>query len=188
VHLGNGEHWELKIGAMLAWQPFKFMNMKFDSYFAWALEAVEKRCAVFTGSGIKNMGPAVDADVNWEYFVGRFDFNFFHSKTKYISSTIGYEIYYKTADRIHFRKSKMTPWYGYDFRKGESNLQNADLEADLDNKLARNNTESVGHKIRTEGRLQLDEYLEVFAGGSYTFAGQNVPRETDLHCGVNVRF
>jgi len=188
VHLGNGEHWELKVGAMLAWQPCKFCNMKLDTYFAWALESVEKRSAVFTGSKIKNMGPAVDADVNWEYFVGRFDFNFFHPKTKYISGVLGYEIYYKTADRISFRKSKMTPWYGYDFRKGQANLDNEDLEYALDNKLARANTESVGHKIRSEARLQLDQYLEVFAGGSYTFAGQNLPRETDLHCGVNVRF
>jgi hypothetical protein len=187
VHLGNGEHWELKVGGMVAWEPLHWFNVKLDTYFSWVLEGVEKRCAVFEGSKIKNMGPAVDADVSWEYFVGRLDFNMFHRKTSYISGTLGYELYYKTTDKISFRKSKMTTWYGEHYSPAADET-NPNLEANLDNNLARANTEAIGHKIRSEIRCQLDEFVELFAGGSYTFAGKNLSRETDLHIGFNVRF
>ena len=183
VHLGNGEHWEFKVGGMLAWQPLKWMNVKFDMYFSWVLEALEKKCAAFKGAKIKNMGPGVNTDVCWEYWVSRLDFNFFHPKTNDISGTVGYEFYYKTKDNIYFRESQKTPFYG-SHHTDATNL----LKSDLDNTLAEANTEAIGHKIRSEIRCKLDKELEIFAGGSYMFAGQNLPRETDVHGGFNVRF
>jgi hypothetical protein len=183
VHLGNGEHWEVKVGGMLAWQPLKWMNVKLDSYYSFVIEATEKRCATFTGSKIKNIGPAVNADVEWQYLVTHLDVTLFHPKTTNISATLGYEFYYKTEDDITFKDKQATTWAGVHY-----NDQKTLLKEDLDNKLAEANTEQFGHKIRLEGRYQLAPRLEVFVGGAYTFAGKNLPRETDAHGGFNVRF
>ncbi|MFC1894496.1 hypothetical protein ACFLYH_00940 [Candidatus Dependentiae bacterium] len=181
VHTGNGEHWEIRFGGLVAWEPLSWLNVKLDLTGAYAFEGTENRCAVFEGSDVKNIGPCVGADVDWWYFITRLDFNFFHPKTKDISSTLGYEFYYKTKDDIHFKRTQMTPFYG-DNNDGTSNAAN------LSNSLAEKNTESIAHKIRFEGQYQLCPWLQAFAGGSYTFAGQYVQREGDAHCGVNVKF
>lgn len=181
---GNGQHWEIKFGGMVAWEPLGWMNAKLDIYGAYAFESTEQRCAAFTGANIKNIGPQVGADVDWWYFVGRLDFNFFHPKTKDISGLIGYEFYYKGEDNLHFKRSQMTPWYG-DNVPGTAVISNA---ANLSNGLAERHTEAIGHKVRLEGRIQINKWFEGFGGLSYTFAGQNLPRETDLHGGCNVRF
>jgi hypothetical protein len=106
----------------------------------------------------------------------------FHSKTNNISATVGYEFYYKTEDDITFKRAQVNTWAGEHFNTG------ADILGTLDNKLAEANTERFGHKVRLEGRYQLAPRLEVFVGGAYTFAGKNLPRETDAHGGFNVRF
>ncbi len=180
AHLGNGDHWEIKLGAMAAWEPIDWMNIKLDMYYSFALEATEHRCAAFTGAEIKNIGPRVDADVDWSYFVGRLDFNLFHPKTKDISTTIGYEFYYKTADSISYKSATALPWYA-------SSTQTT-LVKPLDHKVAERNTEAIGHKVRFESGFVISDWLEFFVGGSYTFAGQNLPRETDCHGGCNVKF
>ncbi len=187
AHLGNGEHFEIKLGGLMAWQPVDWMNAKIDLCVSFALEATEQRCAVFQGSTIKNIGPKADADVDWVSFTGRLDFNFFHPKTKDISSLIGYEFYYKGEDNIDFKQSTMETWLG---KKWNATTRKYDTDDNrtLDPKLAENNTEAIGHKVRFEGRYQANQWLELFAGGSYVFAGQNLPRETDCHAGANVKF
>ena len=186
AHLGNGEHWELRFGGMVAWDALSWMNIKLDLTGAYAFEATEERAAVYQGSRVKNIGPKVDADVDWWYFIARLDFTFFHPKTKDLSTTIGYEFYYKTEDDINFKQATRTSWLGrrWDVPTGTW----IDYFDTLDNGLAEKNTEAIGHKIRFEGRYQLCQWLEAFAGGSYIFAGQNIPRESDFHGGVNVRF
>lgn len=187
VHLGNGEHFEIKLGGLVAWQPCEWMNAKIDLGLSFALEATEKRCATFNGATIKNIGPEVDADVDWIYFVGRLDFNFFHPKTSNLSCDIGYEFYYKGEDNITFKTCKMETWLGKKWNSATGLYDLAD-ERELDNKIAEANTEAIGHKIRYEGRWQCLEWMELFAGGTYVFAGQNLPKEIDCHCGANVKF
>ena len=182
VHLGNGEHWEVKLGGMVAWQPIRWLNVKLDSYFSFVIEATEKRCATFTGAKIKNMGPSVDADVDWQYLVARLDFNFFHPKNKDISSVLGYEFYYKTEDDITFKQTTMTSWAGTHFDTGAANA------FALDHKIAEANTESFGHRVRGEARYQVNPWFEIMVGGAWTFAGKNLSKETDAHGGINVRF
>lgn len=183
VHLGNGQHWEIKLGAMGAWQPIDWINLKLDSYLSFVLEATEQRCAVFQGSTVKNIGPKVDADTDWTYFVTRLDATLFHPKTQDISATLGYEFYYKTQDNIHFKDTQATPLYGPHV-SDPTNL----LLANLSNDLAAANTESIGHKIRGEVRIQINEWFEIIGGGAFTFAGKNLPRESDAHCGFNIKF
>jgi len=192
IHLGNSEHWEIKLGGMVAWMPLDWMNIKLDTYFAFALEATEKRCAAFKPdtdavTTIKNIGPAVDADVDWQYFVLRLDFNLFHPKTNDLSSVIGYEFYYKTKDDVHFKKSSMETWLGKKWNNTSGGYVDA-AEKDLDNGLLERNTQAIGHKIRCETSYRFSDWFEMFCGGSYTFAGRNLPRECDGHGGFNVRF
>ena len=184
--LGNGNHWELKLGGLMAWQPIDWMNIKLNLLGSWVIEGTEERCATFKGANIKNMGPKVDADVDWAYFVGSLDFTLFHPKTDNLSTTIGYEFYYKTEDNINFKKTKITSWLARKWNE-TTNVWD-DYEDTLDSKVAEKNTEAISHKIRWESRIQLNKWCEMFVGGSYIFAGQNMPRETDGHCGFNVKF
>ena len=184
AHLGNGEHFELKFGGLIAWEPLGWMNLKLDLKGAYAFESSEKRCAAFEGATIKNIGPAVDADVSWWSFTGCFDINLFHPKTKDISADIGYEFYFKGEDDLHFKTSKMLPFYGQHYLGKDQ----GDLTKPLSNGLAEEHTESISHKVRAEVRIQINTWFEAFAGGAFTFAGQNIARETDCHGGCNVRF
>lgn len=182
VHLGNGEHWEVKLGGLVAAKPAYWMNIKLDTYFSFVLEGSETRSAVFEGSSVKNIGPAVAADVSWQYFVMRLDGNFFHPRTENVSATLGYELYLKTKDDIDFKQPTITPFYGDNFNGTDS------LAANLSGSLAAANTQAVGHKIRAELRAVLSEWVTLFGGGSFVFAGKNVPRDSDLHCGLAVKF
>jgi hypothetical protein len=183
-HLGNGEHFEIKLGLMAAWQPADWINIKLDGRFAFVLEATERRAAAFKGALIKNIGPCVDADVSWEYLVATLDFNLFHPKTNAISAVLGYEFYFKTKDDIDFKCSSMRSWLGQKLVDGTW----TDNKQDLDSGVAEKNTEAFGHKVRCETSFRITEYFELYAGGTYTFAGQNLPRECDAHGGFVVTF
>ena len=182
--LGNGEHWELKLGAMVAWQPITWLNVKVDGYYSFVLEGREQLPAAFKGAKIKNMGPRADADIDWNYLVGRVDVNLFHPKTNDLSTSIGYELYYKTSDNINFKERTMESWLGRTWSDGAL-VANNQL---LSNSLAEQNTQAIGHKLRGETSYRLSERFEIFAGGSYIFAGQNLPRELDAHIGFNTNF
>ncbi|MFH1644231.1 MAG: hypothetical protein ABIA74_03585, partial [bacterium] len=193
AHAGNGEHWEIKLGAMAAWMPLDWMNVKLDGYFSFVLEATEQRCAGFKGAEIKNIGPKIDADVDWQYFVIRLDFNLFHPKTDDLSTDIGYEFYYKTRDDVSQKKTKMASWLGRHWENTAATGQPANYgwvtkEFDLDNGVLESNTQAIGHKIRGETSYRFSDWFEMYGGGSYVFAGKNLPRETDMHAGINVRF
>ncbi len=179
--LGNGEHWEIKLAGLVAYRPFSWMSVKADASYSFVLEGTERRCAVFKGSTVKNIGPRADADVSWSYMIGHVDFNFTHPDTKDIRSMLGYEFYYKTKDNVKFKKSKMESWLGK-LATGAAN------EKDLSNTLAEKGTESITHKARFETSAQVLKNFEVFAGGAMAFAGQNAFRDRDAHCGFNVRF
>lgn len=179
---GNGEHWELMLGVLGCYQPLSWMNVKVDGKVSFALEATEHRMATFAGSKIRNMGPRADADVDWASFTGHCDFNFFHPKDNGIRTMLGYEFYYKTEDRVSYKKKEMQSWLGGTVADANGNLKT------LDNKLARALSERIAHKVRFETSAQLLKHFEVFVGGGLTFAGMNVQRDRDAHGGFNVRF
>jgi len=189
---GNSGHWEIKLGGMVTWMPLDWFNLKLDGYFSFVLESTERRCATFKGAQIKNIGPAVDADVDWQYLVLRLDTNLFHPKTNDLSATIGYEFYYKTRDDVDFKVGKMESFLGAkQVNHGTENYPEwrwDEYEEDLDSSVIERNTEAIGHKIRLEGSYRATDWFELFVGGSYTFAGQHLPRETDAHGGFTIRF
>ena len=182
--LGNNGHFEIKIGGDIAWKIASWVNLKFDTYYSFVLKNTEKRMAAFQGATIKNFGPCVNADVDWGYYVGRLDFTFFHPKTSDIRSSLGYEFYYKTKDKICFNNRLQQTFLGQQFVDGVlvANLQ------PLDSCLASKNTESIGHKVRAETSCQINTWFEILAGGTVTFAGQNVFADSDAHAGFNILF
>ena len=208
VQMGNGSHWEIKLGGLVAWQALDWMNVKLDAAVNFAIEDTEQRCAAYKGATIKNFGPRADAEVSWTSFVGNLDFNFTHPKTKKIKGMIGYQFYYKTEDDIDFKNSTAATWLGKVWSLADgvtaAPINPADgeqtpsvrgtqwstkpLEMELSSHVAEMNTEQMAHRLRMEGAYSLSKYLTVAVGGLYTFAGQNIPAEADIHAGCNVRF
>jgi hypothetical protein len=197
VHTGNGDHWEVKLGGMAAWQALKWLGLKLDLYWSFVLDATEHRCAAFKGAQIKNIGPEIKTDVDWGYLVLRFDLNFFHPKTDNLSSTLGYEFYYKTEDNVSFKCAQAAAWFGRKKSLKIEKVENVDTPVDvlytdllfcLDKHVMEKSTEAIGHKIRWESSYRFSEWFEGFCGLTYTFAGQNLPREIDCHCGLAVKF
>ncbi len=197
VQLGNGGHFEIKIGGNVSWDAADWVNLKLDASYSFALQDMEQRYATYKGSTVKNIGNCVGADVDWGYFLGHFDATFFHSKTDRLASTFGYEFYFKTEDNITFKnKSSHEHFLGEAWSdadgpvalNGKNGTKFGPLEMELDSKLAEAGTESIAHRLRFETSWRLHKYVDVYGGGAYTFAGQNVPRETDGYCGMKVRF
>ena len=166
--LGNGSHAEVKLGAMVAYQPLAWMNMKLDMYYSFVIEGMEHRPAAFEGAQVRHLGPEADAKVDWGYFVGRLDFNFFHPETKSLSSLIGYEVFLKQQDHVRFRKTKMNSWLGRTWNKTAGAF--VDNEGTLSNAVAEKDTDAIGHKVRAETSYRVNKYLELFLGGCFTFA------------------
>ncbi|MBT4595076.1 hypothetical protein HOD08_04340 [bacterium] len=186
VRRGNGQHWEARFGGTFAWQPFTWLTAKGDMYYSFALEHTEKRCAAFTGADIKNMGPQVDANVDWQYLVVRLDCNLFHPETQSLSSVFGYELLWKRKDNITFSVANMQTWLGKKYNSTTNAFATDEYALDAD--VAEKYTNSVGHKVRFETSLRATDYCEMFIGGSYTFAGKNLPREQDIHAGINLTY
>ncbi|MFH1831204.1 MAG: hypothetical protein ABH827_00225 [bacterium] len=201
--LGNSNHFEIKLGGNIGWAAFDWMNLKAEASYSFVLEDTEHRLAVFKGSKIKNFGPSVDADVDWGYFIGKIDATFYHPKTEDLATTIGYQIYYKTEETINFKKSFATnhalgkAWADAAgkliLKTNKDPLTNkgsqfVDYEMPLDNKLAEANTEAVAHRVFFESNWKANKYMNLYVGGTYTFAGQNMPRESDMHAGALVKF
>jgi len=197
VQMGNGSHWEIKIGALAAWQAIRCMNVKLDLSYNFALEKTEHRKASYSGAKIKNFGPEAKASVDWGYFLGNLDFNFTHPKSKKINGMIGYQLYYKTEDHINFKDKHQESWLGKvwgDPTTGKAaDFQTPgtawiDMPMKLSGDVASMNSEQWGHRIRLEGSYNLSKYCTTSVGGLYTFAGQNIPVEADVHCACQVRF
>ena len=185
-HLGNGKHWEIWLGALVAFQPATWMNIKLDGRYSFVQNSEEERTAAFTGACVKNVGPCVCADVDWEYFVGHVDLNFFHPKTDAISAILGYEFYYKTRDRICFKCSTAESWLGKKYN--ETTEEWEAYPQTLDNCVASMYTQAISHKIRFEASCRITRWFELFCGGAYAIAGKNAPREADCHGGFVVTF
>ena len=56
----------------------------------------------------------------------------------------------------------------------------------LDNALASANTEQFAHRIKGGMTYHLSDWCSLSAGGSITFAGQNMPKELDVYAACRV--
>ncbi|MBT4594287.1 hypothetical protein HOD08_00195, partial [bacterium] len=182
IQVGNGRHWELKGGCLIAWQPASWINIKGDLTGSIVLPRTEDRCAVFKYSKIRSFGPMAKAKVNWKYCVARADCTFFHPRGKAVATNIGYEFYFKQKDNFSFNDISMNSWLG---KLSTNGINYLDDKKVLDDVFAVEETESIAHRIKVEASLRITEQCELFLGGGYTFAGQNIPREIDAHFGFH---
>lgn len=183
VCLGNGGHWEVKLGGMGSWAPNNMFGFKAEGYYSFVLNELEERHATFKNSIVK-LGPSVDADVKWQYFVGNLDLNISHFSAKDITGLIGYQFYYKRNDQVKFKKTKTGSWLGAIINNGTFKT----YEMELDPLLAEAHTNSISHRLRVETSFVMSDWLEFFAGGAWAFAGRNALRSTDAHIGFNLAF
>lgn len=183
--LGNGKHWEMKLGGMLALQPFSSLNIKADCAYACVIPREEAVRAAFKGARVKNVGPLVQGYIGWNYYVARLEATIFHLKARAISNTFGYEFFYKERDALVFPRNNTSTWQGRTFDVDGSVLRN---EYPLDASIATSNTDSVAHRCKFETSFRITNQCEFCLGLGYTFAGKNVPRAIDGSLVLNVLF
>ncbi len=171
---GNNGHFEIKLGIDTGWRARSWFAFEFDLAYHHAFKRDEKRAATFVGAKVTNLGPQVDADVSWNYFVGRIDLNFFHPQNPDLGFTFGYELFAKGHDKVNFDQKTATDLLGRP-------------DQPLDAEIYENHTNAFSNKLRAQMFTRWN-YFEVFGGGSQVVSGRNVMRETEAHIGLIAYF
>ena len=196
VPTGNNGHAELSLGTEAGWQPRRWFAMR--AYFAGThvCTETEKRAVAFKGATIKNIGPAIDVDVNYNYVTSRFEFTFYHPYTSDIGCSVGYELYARGKDHVCCKSpscpldrafcgcasptTKLVGQKAYDL---------LGFLREIDCCLYACGTRTMTHKLTGDifYRSCLG-YLDLFGGGSCVIAGRYAMKETEGHIGVAVNF
>jgi hypothetical protein len=187
MYAGNGGHWEVAPGALIAIKGCDFISIKADARYHFVLNALEERAACFEGAKIKNIGPKVEADVKWRYFTGNVDVNFTHPNTAAITGLVGYQFNYRHKEVLKYTVDSLQSWLGNGYYK-EGDCFYSSNPFNLDEELAVKNTDSTYHKLRVETSYLLSGWVEFFCGGSWTFMGKNAMASIDGHVGFHVAF
>ena len=181
---GNGGHWEIAPGGRFAYRLGKYGSINLDGKYHFVLNETEKRPAAYKNSLLKNLGDPIDADVKWEYFVGKATINLTHPGSAGITGTVGYEFFYKRKEKIKFLQDTHVSMMG-NLSVG-NRLEDGAMN--LSNEKAAENTNSISHRLVFEASYLLSDWVEFFWGGAWTFAGRNVLVSMDSHAGFHVAF
>jgi hypothetical protein len=160
---GNDGHTEVFIGAAAGWDMLYWLKIMADATYTSVLKSHEQVAAAFKGATVKNLGPSLDAQVKWGYFVGHALAAFYAYDCAAFNAE--YELYYKQRDKITFDQNTATDWAG---KTGQA----------LDSSVVTKHTEDIAHKLRG-GLLLKTGTWEVGGCLSYVIAGKNVPREME---------
>jgi hypothetical protein len=171
--IGNNGHFEVKAAAKTLLGFYDWMKGSVGVSYSHVCRNTERRLAGFKGATIKNIGPVVNADVHWDYCKANADFTFYHPKDRSLGTVLGYQLYYKTKDKINCDKTIIPDLMG--------NL------SQLSPEVMSKGTNIIAHQVRGEMFKRWDSF-EIVSGGSYNFAGKNCPRESDVYIGVNIYF
>ena len=172
---GNNGHVEVKLEIDGGWKPRSWFAFEIRPAFSHAFRRTEKRAAPFEGATVVNLGPEIEADVSWSYFVLRTDFSFFHPHNPDLGFVLGYELFVKGHDHVSIECQKTaTNLLG----QPDQPLSACNLER---------NTNSLSNKLRGEIFYRC-HYFEVFGGGTQIVSGRNVMKETQGHLGLAIYF
>lgn len=185
AHLGNGGHFEVGGGAHLDCEATAWLAWHVDGTYTFALDATEKRCAVPQNTYIKNMGPETTANVSWSTAVANLELHMCHPRTTDITTTIGYRLYYKTADTIKFKNATIESWLGKTFDATANDYTVANPTT-LDNTLAAKNSEQWGHTIRFGTTYHISDWFTMSGNAAFTVAGKNVPKTFEWQCACRI--
>ncbi len=173
--LGNNEHWEVRGALAAGYDICDWVKFMLDASYSWALKHKEQVAAPFKGATIKNIGPCVDANIKWDYFLGHADLTFFANDC--CGLDIGYELYHKRCDNVSLCVSTALP-LGYSAGATKQSLDSSILRA---------NTERTAHKARVSIFTTLGD-CTLEGGWAHTFAGKRAPRDTDFYLNLGVAF
>jgi hypothetical protein len=157
METGNNGHWEIGAYAIGAWRPVNCFGLSISGSAHHVFGRDEWMPASFQGATVKNLGPAVEGNMSWDYFTFSTNFSFYHPQNCDLGCVFGYQLWAKTKDSI-----KYTATMGTDFL-GQTNQI-------LDPTVAEQYTDAMSHKFRLE-IFHRWNFFELFGGASRVFAG-----------------
>ncbi len=173
VPLGNNGHFEVRLGTEVGIEAFEWLKIRADSMYSFVLKRRETIPAPFRGATVQNIGPCVDAEISWAWYWGHLDFTFLPTCLPCFGFDLGYEVYAKRHDEVRLLQRTARDFGGVV----------RPLVSCADERC----TTRIAHRVRSEFFYQVD-YANFFVGFANTFAGKNVPQETDWYLGVTVTF
>ena len=177
---GNNGHVVVCLGLDAGWQPKPWFAFEIRPYFYHACNRSERRAAPFAGQQVINIGPEIDVDISWNYFVFRTDFSFFHPHNPDLGFQLGYELFAKGNDRASF---------------GSCISCNDPVATDLlgrpdqplDITIYEHNTNTLTNKLRGQIFYRCN-YFEIFGGGTQIVSGRHAMKESEGHIGLVIYF
>jgi len=178
--LGNNGHVEIKLAVDGGWKPRSWFAFEIRPSFFHVCKRTEKRAAPFTGATVANIGPEIDVNVSWNYFVLRTDFSFFHPHNPDLGFVLGYELFAKGNDRVSF--GSCIPCNN---ETATDLLGRPDQPMSVD--IYEHNTNSFTNKLRGQIFYRC-HYFEVFGGGTQIVSGRHAMKESEGHLGLTIYF
>lgn len=170
---GSG-HYEVKIAGYVGWNPCAWFAVKADAFYFWVIRRTENLPAPFTGATIKGIGPVVEGQVSWQYFVGDLDFTFLiPCGNSFIGFDVGYQAWVKRKDHVSLDVTTAVDFTG--------------ATQPLDASILENRTHRIAHVIKTEIFKQTSNW-QIFAGWNHAFAGENALNNSDWYLGLEIYF
>lgn len=171
--LGNNGHFEIEPGFNLGWNANSCVSLYTDFSYHWVLRHNECIAADFTGAKVKNIGPATNARIKWQYLLFNVDMSIVEPAYHQFGFDVGYNLYYKRCDNVCFCNQTVKTFSG--------------TPATVDNCIPTWLTRVIAHKMR--GTLYYtQEPGSIYGGLSYIFAGKNTPQEIGWHLGMMIEF
>ena len=172
VPTGNNGHFAIEFGAEASLMMGLF-GLLLEGSFNHVLSDTETKAAPFAGSTVRNIGPNIDADVDWNYWVLRADLALFHPSCAGFGALFGYELFSKSKDSVVLSADTAIDCFG--------------TVRTLDATILEEGTDSLAHKIRGE-IFYSSQLFRTFFGASYVFSGRSVMSEVEAHIGVIATF
>ena len=177
---GNNGHVVVCFGLDAGWQPRPWFAFEIRPYFYHACKRSENRAAPFEGQTVINIGPSIDVDVSWNYFVLRTDFTFFHPHNPDLGFQAGYELFVKGNDRVSL--GSCIPC---------NNAVATDLlgrpDQPLNPEIFEHRTNTLTNKLRGQIFYRCN-YFEIFGGGTQIVSGRHAMKESEGHIGLVIYF
>lgn len=178
--LGNNGHVVVCLALDGGWKPCPWFAFEIRPYFYHACKRTEKRAAPFAGQTVINIGPQIDVDVSWNYFVLRTDLNFFHPHNPDLGFILGYELFAKGNDRASFGSC-------IDCNNPTATDLLGRADQPLDIEIYKHNTRSLTNKLRGQ-IFYRSTYFEIFGGGSQIVSGRCAMKESEGNIGLVIYF
>lgn len=195
VPTGNNGHAEVSFGGEAGWQPRRWFAMRAYLAGVHVCTETERRAVAFKGATIKNVGPAIDVAVNYNYVTSRFEFTFYHPYTPDLGCAVGYELFARGKDHVCCSSPRCPLDTSCGCQSPTSKI--VDNKAydllgflrEIDCKLYGCGTSSLTHKLTGDIFYRCcNGYFDLFGGGSYVIAGRYAMKETEAHIGVAINF